>query len=150
MIERLETVIPEVVARIAEIEREAFAGGGFDEWTLVPFIRHGRVYTIRQDQTIVGVVEYMLDWESKNHAYLLGVSIDRQHQGLGLGTRLLEVSLAELAGEGIREVELTVDPANAAAVEVYDRKLGFEVVDYRENEYGPGVHRQVMRVALRG
>ena len=139
---------PELVRRIVQIEAEAFGAGGLNEWILVPLIRHGRVFCLTQKGEILGSVQYMLDWDTPSRAYMVGVSITKAMRGRGLGTELLKESFIALNKDNIVEVELTVDRANTAAIEVYQRKLGFSVLDYRENEYGAGEHRLVMRRLL--
>lgn len=50
--EWVKTVDPALIQRLVELEREAFGVGGLNEWHLVPFIRHGRVYIVRKNQEI--------------------------------------------------------------------------------------------------
>ncbi|SDF80187.1 GNAT family N-acetyltransferase [Sporomusa acidovorans] len=139
-----------LLQRLVQLETEAFGIGGLNEWHLVPFIRHGRVFITRQNQEVVGSIQYMLDWENHRKAYLMGVSIDKRLRGQELGTKFMKKSLQILAGENIEEVELTVDPRNAAAIRVYENKLGFTTVDARNNEYGQGENRLVMTISLKG
>jgi Acetyltransferases len=137
-----------LLERLVQLETEAFGIGGLNEWHLVPFIRHGRVFITRLNQEVVGSIQYMLDWENRRKAYLMGVSIDKRLRGQGSGTKFIKKSLQVLAGENIEEVELTVDPRNAAAIRVYEDKLGFTVVNTRNNEYGQGENRLVMTISL--
>lgn len=146
MIEQVTGSDRELIDRLVQIEHEAFGEIGLNQWTLMSFIRHGRVFCLREAGSAVALAEYMLDWNQPDRAYLLGVSVASAWQGLGFGTRLLEESFLRLEKEGIREVELTVDPNNRSAREVYERKLGFKTVEYREDEYGEGIHRLIMRV----
>lgn len=148
MIELVQTVEPELVKRLVELEIDAFGPGGMNEWHLVPLIRHGRVYISRQNQEIVGLIQYMLDWNSPQKAYMVGVSVDKEWRSHGIGTKLLKESFSRLSQENIQEVELTVDPKNVAAVTVYEKKLGFIIEELRENEYGEGENRLVMKLSL--
>lgn len=148
MIELVQTVEPHLVKRLVELETSAFGHGGMNEWHLVPLIRHGRVFVIRRKQEIVGLIQYMLDWEHPQKAYMVGVSTDKEWRGQGIGTKLLKESFSRLYQEHIEEIELTVDPDNVAAVTVYEKKLGFEVVELRKNEYGQGENRLVMKLLL--
>jgi ribosomal protein S18 acetylase RimI-like enzyme len=50
---------------------------------------------------------------------------------------------------GFDRVELTVDPSNYKAVELYS-SFGFKKAGFRENEYGRGVDRDLMRLELQG
>ncbi len=148
MIELVQTVEPELVKRLVELEIDAFGLGGMNEWHLVPLIRHGRIYISRQNDEIVGLIQYMLDWSSPQKAYMVGVSVDKEWRGHGIGTKLLKESFSMLSQENIQEIELTVDPKNVAAVTVYEKKLGFIIQELRENEYGEGENRLVMKLSL--
>ncbi|GMA98734.1 hypothetical protein PIPA1_15340 [Pelosinus sp. IPA-1] len=79
---------------------------------------------------------------------MVGVSISKDFQGLGLGTELLKKSLKALYRENIEKVELTVGRNNVAAVKIYESKLGFKVTDCRKDEYGEGEDRLVMVLSL--
>ncbi|SFL66070.1 GNAT family N-acetyltransferase [Pelosinus propionicus] len=148
MIELVKNVEPDLVKRLVELEISAFDDGGLNKWHLVPLIRHGRVFIIRKDQEVVGLIQYMLDWDCPQRAYMVGVSTDKNFRGKGLGTRLIEESFKSLYREDITEIELTVDPKNAAAVAIYEKKLGFQIIELRENEYGPGENRLIMKLQL--
>lgn len=147
-VEVLRAVELPTIQRLVQLESEAFGCGGMNEWHLVPFIRHGRVFIARIDREIVGAVQYMLDWNTPAKAYMMGVSITSKMRGRGLGTELITCSLQQLASENIKEVELTVDPANTAALRVYEKKLGFAAQETRADEYGKGEHRTVMILTL--
>ncbi len=148
-IELVKTVELPLIQRMVQLESEAFSHGGLNEWHLVPFIRHGRVYAALKNQEIVGLVQYMLDWDNPRKAYMMGVSIAKEVRGRGLGTEFIERSLQMLAGENIEEVELTVDPANIVAIRVYEGKLGFVAKGIRTNEYGKGEDRIVMILTIK-
>ena len=148
MLELVRTMEPEIIARLVQIETEAFGAGGLTVWTLEPLIRHGRVYVYRVDNEIVGLVQYMLDWDRPQKAYMVGVSISKDSRGQGIGAKLLKESFEALAKEKIEEVELTVDPDNVAAVKLYKSKLGFLVTDFKDDEYGEGEGRLVMNLSL--
>ncbi|MHB1405782.1 MAG: GNAT family N-acetyltransferase [Desulfitobacteriaceae bacterium] len=146
--ERIQTFDLALIQRLVQLEIEAFGVGGLNEWHLIPLIRHGRVYAVRKNQEVVGLVQYMLDWDNPRKAYMMGVSIAKEVRGQGLGTELIKKSLQELANENIQEVELTVDPANVAAIRVYEEKLGFFAKKLRTDEYGKGENRIVMTLSL--
>ena len=134
--------------RMIEIEAQAFGEGGLNIWTLMPLIRHGRVFALRDGQQIIGGAQFMRDWEDNARAYLVGIAVDSQYRGKGLGTRFLGDCMDALKREGVTQVELTVDAANKPAVRVYREKLGFDTIEVRKSEYGPGVDRVVMQKTL--
>jgi len=147
-VELLENFDLTLLQRLKQLEKEAFDVGGLNEWHLVPLIRHGRVYVIKQQQEVVGLIEYMRDWENPQKVYLIGVSIAKEMRGQGLGTILLHTSFQLLKKENIKEIELTVDPKNLGAIKVYEEKLGFVKNGFRLDEYGAGENRLVMNLLL--
>ena len=130
-----------IIEQIIKLETDAFGEGGLSEWDLIPLIRHGRVFCMEEDGRVLGCIQYMQDWNDHTKAYAVGISIAGDQRGKGYGTELFRASMYSLAGEGIKTVELTVDPQNIAAIEVYGRKLGFVITDRRTDEYGKGVDR---------
>ena len=148
MIELVKEVEPHLMERLVELEAEAFGTGGLNDWHLVPLIRHGRVYILRNNAQVIGLVEYMLDWNNASTAYMVGVSIAKESRGQGSGATLLQGSFNALFAEQINEVELTVDKKNTAAVKLYEKKFGFAVTAFRFDEYGAGEDRLVMKVQL--
>lgn len=147
-IELIKNADLEVQKRLVYLENQAFGSGGLNEWHLIPLIRHGRVFAARKGQTIIGVIEYMLDWDNPRKAYMIGVSIAKEARGQGLGTELIKRTLQILSRENLTEVELTVHPENLAAIRVYENKLGFKTEELRTDEYGHGEDRLVMTLSL--
>lgn len=148
MIESIDGAEPDTVRRLVELDSDAFGAGGLNIWHMVPIVRHGRVFGIRHGGELVGAVQYLLDWTNRRKAYIIGISISREHRGLRLGTALLTESLKALAGEDIDEVELTVSPHNRAAVHLYEKKLGFRRSGCLPAEYGEGEDRLLMTKVL--
>lgn len=147
MVELVAEIEPKLLERLVELEREAFGDGGMNEWHLVPVIRHGRVFVSKDNDIVVGEVQYMLDWDNPGLAYLIGVAVAGEVRGKGVGTTLIAESMQHLFADKIDSIELTVEAGNVAAIKVYQEKLGFEVTDFRKNEYGPGQDRLVMVLA---
>lgn len=147
-IERVKQVDLTMLQRMVKLEIEAFGHGGLNEWHLVPFIRHGRVFLASDKDVAVGLIQYMRDWDNPCKAYLIGVSVAKAWRGQGVGTRLMQVSLEALKEENVDEVELTVDPENKGAIKVYMEKLGFMIKETRLSEYGAGEDRLVMTLSL--
>lgn len=147
-IERVKQVDLTMLQRMVKLEIEAFGHGGLNEWHLVPFIRHGRVFLASDKDAAVGLIQYMRDWDNPRKAYLIGVSVAKAWRGQGVGTRLMQVSLEALKEENVDEVELTVDPENKGAIKLYVEKLGFMVKETRVSEYGAGEDRVVMTLSL--
>ncbi len=137
-----------VIYQVQEIETEAFGEGAMNEWFLVPFIRYGKVYVLmNSDGEVVASAEYMRDFSNPQMAYLFALSVKQPLRGQGLGTKLMQKSLAKLKEEGIELVKLTVGPENGRALRLY-RKLGFIQAEFCPNEYGQGEDRLVLQKQL--
>jgi len=138
----------ETIRKLIKIEKQAFGDAGLDEWGLVPLIRHGKVMALQYRDEIVGGAQFFRDFKNPSTVYLVGIAIDKNFRGKGLGTMFLNECLSLMKSDGIRCVELTVDPANGPAVKVYKEKLGFQTIEERKDEYGEGEDRLVMKRAL--
>lgn len=147
-VELMKNVELPFVTQLVQLEHEAFGSGGMNEWHLVPLIRHGRVFVAKENDTVIGLIQYMRDWDRPTRAYLIGVSIAEKFRGKGFGTKLIRETLQELRKDNIKEIELTVDPENRAAIGIYSDKFGFVEVSTNLNEYGEGENRLVMVLTL--
>lgn len=74
MIELVQGQDGDTIQKIISLESESFGIGGMNEWHLVPLIRHGRVFVIRNNKTVVGSVQYIMDWSHPKKAYLFGIA----------------------------------------------------------------------------
>ncbi|WP_078861827.1 GNAT family N-acetyltransferase [Streptomyces sp. NRRL F-5123] len=84
-----------------------------------------------------------------SRCWVLGLAIDRKCRHRGLGRLLMTESLRSLCLRGVREVWLTVEPANEAALDLY-LSLGFSRVDRRRDYFGAGSDRVLMVLPLAG
>ncbi len=84
--------------------------------------------------------------------HLLNLTVCPEHQGRGLGRRLLDDLVDHAVGDGSAQVWLEVRSSNERARRLYQRQ-GFEAVGLRRHYYpaGPGRREDavVMRRALR-
>lgn len=124
-----------------EIDYDAFNENLLNYWSLVPYIRYGHVFGIFALNTLKGFAIFMKEWDNPKFAYLVELAIERESQGKGYGCYLLLQSLLYLKKNGLSIVGLTVDPNNSRAQHIYCDKFGFELVEYRKNEYGQGRDR---------
>lgn len=149
-VEQVDEMDPSLLQALMEIEQEAFGRGGMNEWFLPPFARRGQVYAlwVEGHRKPVGVVECMVTWGQPHCAYLFGMAIREGWRGKGLGTRFLRDICRRLRVMGFLTLELTVAPTNAAALRVYQGKLGFEPIALYPEEYGQGEDRLLMRLDL--
>lgn len=117
-----------VAATRARMEANGEMGGGANQVSILAVL----------DGEVVGTAGLTRFSGRRSHAGTLGMGVDDERTGQGIGAALLG-ALLEVADDwwGLRRVELTVYSDNAPAVRLYER-LGFE----RE-----GVHRAY---AMRG
>ncbi|AQS69687.1 N-acetyltransferase [Streptomyces pactum] len=84
-------------------------------------------------------------------SWILGLCVTLDRRRHGLGRELMREVLTRLRRDGIGVVRLTVEPANLAAILLY-RSLGFRPEEpdggLRPDYFGPGMHRQVMRLDI--
>ncbi|AKZ55625.1 Acetyltransferase [Streptomyces ambofaciens ATCC 23877] len=84
-------------------------------------------------------------------SWILGLCVTQDRRRHGLGRELMTEVLDRLCRDGIRVVRLTVEPANLAAIFLY-RGLGFRPEEpdggLRPDYFGPGMHRQILRLDL--
>ncbi|MFO7820038.1 MAG: GNAT family N-acetyltransferase [Halanaerobacter sp.] len=146
-IKRLTNNQQDIVQDLIKIEEEAFGVGGLNHWGFPPFIYHGAVYIAVVDKQAVGVIEYMRDFDEQDKAYLYGLAVAKDYRGKKIGNKLLEYSLNRLKEDKINKVELTVEPDNQIAINLY-QKFGFEKSDYRQGEYGVEEDRLIMELNL--
>ncbi len=124
---------------------DIFGELGMDEWGLVPQIRHGSVYILKEDdkEEIIGLAILMRDWENTEKAYLFDFAIDKELQGHGFGRQFLKIITDNLLEQGFNKIGLTVDVDNEPAIHLY-RSIGFKPIEYSRNEYGKGHNRYIM------
>ncbi|GHB34011.1 N-acetyltransferase [Streptomyces viridiviolaceus] len=86
-------------------------------------------------------------------SWILGLCVTQDRRRHGLGRELMKEVLSRLRRDGIEVVRLTVEPANLAAILLY-RSLGFRPEEpdggLRPDYFGPGMHRQIMRLDIPG
>lgn len=108
---------------IAEYEELIFGDGGIGRWTIMPFVRYGKVYVLLENEEIVSVAEIMRTFDTKD-AYIYGFFTKEKFSRKGYGSVLLNFIINEMEKSGIEAVALTVDPENEKAVNLY-LKHGF-------------------------
>lgn len=147
-VKRVETFDLKNIEEMVEIETESFGRGGLNEWTLPVFIRHGRVFVLEDGGDILGLAEFIRDWDDWTVAFLVGFSIISGRRGEGLGSTLQNGILKALKSTGIETVKLTVSNDNLAARRLYE-SFGFLQDGILKDEYGAGRDRISMRLDLK-
>ncbi len=146
-IERVTEFDSQLIDELSQIEAGAFNDGALNRWTFPVLIRHGAVFLLKCDGKICGVADIIKDWTDPKLAFIVGFAIKEGERGKGLGYKLLSGIIDELRGNGIKKIQLTVDPKSERAVSLY-RKAGFKQLAELANEYGPSVDRLLFEFEL--
>src|SRR5690554_2680468 len=61
-----------LLKRMVDFGLDIFGEMGMDEWGLVPQIRHGNVFILKEEdkRKIIGIAIFMRDWEDVDKCYL--------------------------------------------------------------------------------
>lgn len=82
-----------------------------DEWGMVPQIRHGNVYVLKEKDKpqVFGLAIFMRDWDTDDTVYLFDYAIKEDLQGYGLGYEFLKTIAENLVEQDFNIMSLTVD-----------------------------------------
>jgi len=136
--------------RMVEFGIDLFGELGMDEWGLVPQIRHGNVFVLKEEdkKKLIGLAILMRDWEDSEKVYLFDYAIAGELQGQGLGYHFLKIIIKNLDEQGFKRVGLTVDTENASAIKLYKDKIGFKILEMNADEYGKSHDRYIMELEI--
>lgn len=80
---------------------------------------------------------------TNNEAWIMSALVSAEYQGQGFGAMLMKRALEELTAQGFNRIQLSVAPENTKAIKLYE-KLGFVIIDRKDNYLGLGEHRLIM------
>ena len=93
------------------------------------------VFVAEDEGLIVGRLSVARDQHpASRHVADIGLMVAASHRRRGIGTALLEASVAWARHAGVRKLELHVFPWNEAAIKLYER-FGFVQEGYRRAQY---------------
>lgn len=147
-ISEVKKIDPSLLEELEDFERKAFGEAGLDKWTLPVMIKYGRVFTLKEDNRVVGLAEFIRDWSDSKIAYVVGFSIEEESRGKGYGKTFLSKVLDKMNQEGVAKIILTVSPKNRKALALYNG-FGFEQVDLVRDMYGTFEDRAVLELDMR-
>jgi ribosomal protein S18 acetylase RimI-like enzyme len=139
---------PSLIASVVEIDLMTFSEPTWSRYTAGLMLRHGRTFLLQADGAIIGTSQLLRSWAHINEAVLFSMSIRPGWRGRGLGTFFLSEVAAVLAESQVTSLVLEVDPKNTAAIELYEKKFGFERQGICKQEYGEGQDRLHLRKAI--
>lgn len=94
-----------------------------EEYAFKIFQKAVRFEAIDQEK-MVGLVAIYCNDEKKISAYITSVSVEKDKQGLGIGSELVDAGIEYVKCLGFKKIELEVDIGNIKAINLY-RKKGF-------------------------
>ncbi|MBY8879030.1 GNAT family N-acetyltransferase [Actinacidiphila acidipaludis] len=136
------------LADIERVDRAVFGEAAYPAFVVRQlFDVHGH-HMLALD-TPTGLRGYVLlatarGWDT---AWILSLGVEEPWRQKGYGRRLLSQCVRDMADRDLREIRLSVEPGNDAAVQLY-RSLGFVPVVTREDYLGPGEDRLIMALPV--
>jgi RimJ/RimL family protein N-acetyltransferase len=87
-------------------------------------LRRGMVqYVASVDGRIIGWCDIVPHaWEGFRHSGRLGMGIDPQFRGKGIGRRLMDATIDDARAQGLTRIELEVFSSNTNAIKLYERR----------------------------
>ena len=129
----------DLVEQLVEIESSSYdEGSALDVFELVSMLRHARVYVAVENDTVVGSVYFMRNFDNPDKAFLHSINIVNPQKYPNLGISLLNVAFTDIQSSGIKIIEVNVDPNNAGALKKYKEQLGFIESDKLESNIFDG------------
>lgn len=137
-----------LLKEIVNFSTRIFGDASLDEWGIVPQIRRGNVFLLKEEahKKVIGLAILMRDWEDDEKVYLFDIAIADDYQGAGVGFYFLEAIIENCIDQGFKRMSLTVDVDNAPAIRLYKDKFGFRTIKREDHEYGKNEHRYEMEL----
>ncbi len=113
--------------QVMEIERLAF-GKQWDYYQFKASLED--VFLVAVDPMSGDIVGFIVACccRATQRGLILRIAVHPNHQGRGIGTRLIQAAFEKLRELDLSEVDLDVDVVKAGAIHLYE-KLGFKVVE---------------------
>ena len=135
--------------QLASLDKEAFGADGLTISNLALMTRSGIIFALCDQCTMIADA-IVLPTCNPEMALLFSFAVSKSHQRMGKGKHLMELLLPELRRKGWKKLQLTVDPTNDAAVQLYMKAFHFRQIADIHNCLGPGKRRLLLEVALPG
>lgn len=113
-----------LLQQIADIDAQAFGSDGISVFNLSQFTRCGGVFCLLVAGRAVAEAVLLRNLHD-NGAVVFGFAVNKREHGKGYGGQLVKHLVAAAVENGLAYLELTVNPENLAALELYIRKAGF-------------------------
>ena len=152
-VEEIKDFDLDFILKIKKLEIENLGRlSGINEWLIPVIIKYGKLIIAvqktectseGQKDIIIGVNELIRCWENNDSVFIHSFYIKKGYRNKGTGSLLLDKSIKILKKQGVKKIELTVDPQNFTAISLY-KKFGFINSGFKEDMYGEGIDRNIM------
>ncbi|WP_170323532.1 GNAT family N-acetyltransferase [Cryptosporangium phraense] len=138
------------VESLFEVELSAFGGEPYPRRLFRSLAVLGDGYFVaerldeRRAPEVVGYLAAFRDTNDQKLGWVMSMAVHREHQDRGVGTRLLAAAEKYFADNGCREVMLTVDPQNAVALHLYEKRH-YTAIEMHIDHHGLKLSRLLMR-----
>lgn len=118
---------------ILKLEKNSFNNEAYSETAMLEeLLNPNRLYLIATyNNEVVGYIGVNITF---NVAEIMKIGVDKNFQGKGIGTLLLNEIEKELIKKNVNELWLEVNEFNLPAIKLYE-KFGFKLVSTRKNYY---------------
>ncbi|MFE7272912.1 GNAT family N-acetyltransferase [Streptomyces sp. NPDC057623] len=134
---------------ILDLDRKAFPDDPYPYFVLRQYFDgySDRILVLDDGKHLHGYVLFVTTSDG-SVCWVLSLAISTERRGRGLGRRLMLEVMRQSRQERVHEVRLTVEPANTAAIMLYE-SLGLSAEDgVRRDYFGPGEDRLLMSLKL--
>ncbi len=143
-----------IISKLIKLEVDNLGSqAAINQWQLPVIIRYGKFVIAENEQgEIIGVCEMLRQWGQPGQtpgAFIHSFYIEEAYRHRGIGKNLLENVIDILKKDGFKSVQLTVDPENKPALNLYGG-FGFEKKLLEIGEYGEGHDRFLMELVFDG
>lgn len=119
-----------------------------NDWQIPVLIKYGKfAVAMNAEEEIIGVCQALRSWSCPDVAFIHSFYIVERCRRRGAGKKFLEFIIGLLRAEKFISVELTVDPRNLQALNLY-KNSGFIIREFEKDQYGPGTDRYLMELKL--
>jgi len=124
---------------LSKLTADLFMPHKYDDQTLAKVIERSekdddRVYVVCDGEKVIA---YFFLWWYRTPFPVLGIGVDDDYHGLGLGKQLMQILLDDAVDAGCDGVELTTALTNKKAKSLYE-KVGFRTLGVVDNYSGDG------------
>ena len=144
LVERVRRPNNWLLAQLEFYDFQAFGRTGLRTYDLAVVSEAGAVFVARLEDEIVGGCQLLRMLDEPSFLYVLGFFVRPEWQRRGIGRALLDAITAEAGELQSDGLILTVSPANAAAIALYE-SAGFVNERFVPDFYGSGEDRFIFR-----